>query len=164
LGPDYGEDTAQRTIANSNYNALETNLRYVGKRSDFLLGYTYSKSIDQGSNLGEQLDPLDFRATRAISAWDMRHNFVASYKVTLPFDLLSNRARNLTEGWSLAGTTRFSTGFPVTLYDSAMASTTICLTHRIIMGRLSISTTTRGMDGQSSTIQRQHSLPKRLDN
>lgn len=119
LGPDYGEDTAQRTIANSNYNALETNLRYVGKRSDFLLGYTYSKSIDQGSNLGEQLDPLDFRATRAISAWDMRHNFVASYKVTLPFDLLSNRARNLTEGWSLAGTTRFSTGFPVTLYDDS---------------------------------------------
>jgi hypothetical protein len=117
LGPDYGENTAQRTIANSSYNALQTNLRYVGKRSDFLLGYTYSKSLDQGSNLGEQLDPLDFRGTRALSAWDMRHNFVASYKVSLPFDLI--RANRLTEGWSLAGTTRFSTGFPVTLYDDS---------------------------------------------
>jgi Carboxypeptidase regulatory-like domain/TonB dependent receptor len=119
LGPNYGENTAQRTIANSNFNALETNLRYVGKRSDFLLGYTYSKSIDQGSNLGEQLNPLDLRATRAISAFDMRHNFVASYRLELPFDRLFRRNNRLTDGWSVAGTTRFSTGFPVTLYDDS---------------------------------------------
>lgn len=119
LGPNYGEITAQKTIENSNYNALETNLRYAGKRSDFLLGYTYSKSIDQGSNLGEQLNPLNPRATRAISAWDMRHNFVASYRVSLPFDLLLKRSNRLTNGWSLAGTTRFSTGFPVTLFDDS---------------------------------------------
>jgi hypothetical protein len=92
LGPNYGEVTAQRTIANSNYNALETNLRYTGKRSNFLLGYTYSKSIDQGSNLGEQLNPLNLRGTRAISAYDMRHNFVASYQIGLPFDELLRRS------------------------------------------------------------------------
>jgi hypothetical protein len=119
LGPSYGEDTAQRTIANSSYNALQTDLRHAGKRSDFLLGYTYSKSIDQGSNLGEQLNPLEIRATRAISGWDMRHNFVASYRVTLPFDLFVRRSERLTDGWSIAGTTRFSTGFPVTLYDDS---------------------------------------------
>jgi hypothetical protein len=119
LGPNYGENTAQKTIENSSYNALESNLRYVGKRSDFLVGYTYSKSIDQGSNLGEQLDPLNLAATRAISAWDMKHNFVASYKVVLPFDLLFKRSDQWTDGWSLAGTTRFSTGFPVTLYDDS---------------------------------------------
>jgi hypothetical protein len=119
LGANYGEDTAQRTIANSNYNALQTNLRYVGRKSDFLLAYTYSKSIDQGSNLGEQLNPLNFRGTRAISAWDMRHDVVASYRVTLPFDSIFKRAGRATEGWSLAGTTRFSSGFPVTLYDDS---------------------------------------------
>ena len=119
LGPNYGEDTAQKTIANSNYNALETNLRYVGRRSDFLLGYTYSKSIDQSSNLGEQLNPLDLRATRAISAFDMKHNLVASYQVNLPFDLLFGRNNRLTTRWSIAGTTRFSTGLPVTLYDDS---------------------------------------------
>ena len=119
LGPNYGEDTAQRTIANSNYNALETNLRYVGRKSDFLLGYTYSKSIDQASNLGEQLNPLNLRATRAISAFDLRHNFVASYKVQIPFDRLFGQTNRLTDGWSVAGTTRFSTGFPVTLYDDS---------------------------------------------
>jgi hypothetical protein len=119
LGPNYGEDTAQKTIANSNFNALETNLRHVGKSSDFLLGYTYSKSIDQGSNLGEQLNPLNARATRAISAFDMRHNFVASYRANLPVDLLFRRNNRLTGGWSVAGTTRFSTGLPVTLYDDS---------------------------------------------
>jgi len=119
LGPDYGENTAQRTIANSSFNALETNLRFVGRRSEFLVGYTYSKSIDQGSNLGEQLNPLNVRATRAISAWDMRQNFVASYRVDLPFDVLFKRSDCLTEGWGLAGVTRFSTGFPVTLYDDS---------------------------------------------
>jgi hypothetical protein len=119
LGSNYGEDAAQRTIANSNFNALETNLRYVGKRSDFLLGYTYSKSIDQGSNLGEQLNPLDIRATRAISAWDMKHNFVGSFKVDLPFDRLSKHSDRLTEGWSIAATARFSSGLPVTLLDDS---------------------------------------------
>jgi hypothetical protein len=112
IGSNYQEDTWQRTIENSSYNALETNLRYVGKRSNFLLGYTYSKSIDQGSNLGEQLNPLNHAATRAISAWDMRHNFVGSFKVDLPFDRLSGRRNRLTEGWSIAGTARFSTGCP----------------------------------------------------
>jgi Carboxypeptidase regulatory-like domain/TonB dependent receptor len=119
LGPDYGENTAQKTIANSNYNALEATLRYMGERSSFLLGYTYSKSIDQGSNLGEQLNPLNLRGTRAISAFDMKHNFVASYQVRLPFDELLRRKNRLTDGWSLAGTTRFSTGLPVTLYDDS---------------------------------------------
>ena len=119
LGPHYGENTAQKSMGNSNYHALETNLRYVGKRSDFLLGYTYSKSIDQASNLGEQLNPLNTNGSRVISAFDMRHNFVASYKVSLPFDLLFGRNDRLTEGWSISGTTRFSTGFPVTLFDDS---------------------------------------------
>jgi hypothetical protein len=119
IGSNYQEDTWQKTIANSSYNALETNLRYVGKRSNFLLGYTYSKSIDQGSNLGEQLNPLNVAATRAISAWDMRHNFVASYQVDLPFDLISGRMNRFTTGWSIAGTSRFSTGLPVTLLDDS---------------------------------------------
>ena len=123
LGPNFGEVTAQKSIGNSSYNALEMNLRYVGKLSEFLLGYTYSKSIDQASNLGEQLNPLDADGTRAISAYDMRHNFVASYHISLPFERLLGSNAWLTDrwtgGWSLAGTTRFSTGLPVTLFDDS---------------------------------------------
>lgn len=119
LGSNYGATTAQRTIGNSNYNALETNLRYAGKRTMLLFAYTYSKSIDQASNIGEQINPFDPRLSRAISSWDMRHNFVASYSYDLPFDRLFGRANQLTEGWSISGTTRFASGFPVTLFDDS---------------------------------------------
>ncbi len=121
LGPNYGTVTAQKAIANSNYNAFEANLRHSGKRSDFLLGYTFGKSIDQGSNLGEQINPFDTRLSRTISSFDIKHNFVASYSYTLPFDQLFQPNR-LTEGWTISGTTRFSTGFPVTMYNNTDTS------------------------------------------
>ena len=116
--PNYAENTAQRTIGNSHYNALQTNLRYTGKRSSFLFAYTYSKSMDQASNLGEQVNPFDPRLSWALSSWDLTHNFVATYRYVFPFDHLFRRSR-LTEGWSLSGTTRFATGFPVTLFDDS---------------------------------------------
>jgi hypothetical protein len=118
LGSNYGSVTAQKTIGNSNYNALEATYRFtLGARSTVLAGYTYSKSIDDGSNLGEEVNPFNMRLSRAISSWDMTHNFVVTYNYSLPFDRIhSNR---LTKGWSLSGTARFSTGFPVTLYDDS---------------------------------------------
>src|SRR5205823_3128064 len=121
LGSNYGTVTAQKAIANSNYNAFEANLRYAGKRSDFLLGYTFSKSIDEGSNLGEQIHPFNIRLSRSISSFDMKHNFVASYTYSLPFDQLF-RPNRLTEGWSISGTTRLATGFPVTMYNNTDSS------------------------------------------
>ncbi len=117
LGSNFGSVTAQKTIGNSNYNSLETTLRFTpDSRSTVLIAYTYSKSIDQASNLGEQINPFNPRLSRNISAWDMTHNFVATYDFVLPFDRLLRRNR-LTEGWDLSGTTRFSTGLPVTLFD-----------------------------------------------
>ncbi|MBV9267318.1 MAG: TonB-dependent receptor, partial [Acidobacteriaceae bacterium] len=119
LGPNFGSTTAQKTIGNSTYNALEANLRFTaGSRGTLLVGYTYSKSIDDASNLGEQTNPFNMRLTRALSSFDMTHNFVATYTYALPFDRFFSRNR-LTEGWSLSGTTRFSTGFPVTLFDDS---------------------------------------------
>ena len=46
----------------------------------------------------------------------MTQNFVATYSYNLPFEEYFRRNR-WTEGWSLSGTTRFSSGFPVTLMD-----------------------------------------------
>jgi hypothetical protein len=118
-GPNYGENTSDSSIANSNYNALETTLRYRHGGSQVLLSYAYAKSIDQASNLGEQLNPLDPRHTRAISAWDQRHSFVGTYTWAVPFAHVLRRSNRSTLGWSLSGTTRFATGFPVTLYDNS---------------------------------------------
>jgi len=118
-GENYGENTSDSSVANSNYNALESTLRYQRNGSQFLLSYTYAKSIDQGSNIGEQLNPLNPRQSRAISAWDQKQTFVASYTWALPIENLTHRSNRLTEDWSLSGTTRFATGFPVTLYDNS---------------------------------------------
>jgi hypothetical protein len=118
-GSAYGENTADKSTANSSYNALETTLRYQHHGSQFLLSYTYAKSIDQGSNLGEQLNPIDPRQSRTISAWDMKHNFVASYNWALPIATLLHKSNRLTEDWSLSGTTRFASGFPITLFDNS---------------------------------------------
>jgi hypothetical protein len=111
--------TAQKTIGNSNFNALESSLRLtLGARSTAQFAYTYSKSIDDASNLGEVINPYNQSLTRVISSWDMTHNFVATYTYQLPVDRLFHPNR-LTEGWSLSGTTRLSTGFPVTLADDS---------------------------------------------
>ena len=118
-GENYGENSSDSSIANSNYNALETTLRYQHGGSQFLLSYTYAKSIDQGSNLGEQLNPINARQSRAISAWDLKHDFVASYTLALPVARLLRKANRTTEDWSLSGTTRLASGFPVTLFDNS---------------------------------------------
>ena len=118
-GPGYGENTSDASVASSSYNALETTLRYAHNGSQFLLSYTYAKSIDQGSNLGEQLDPFDSRHTRTISAYDLKHDFVGSYTLLLPFPSLFRTRNRLTEGWDLSGATRFASGFPVTLLDNS---------------------------------------------
>jgi hypothetical protein len=114
----YGNDSYVATIGNSSYNALEVSVKQSGKRLNFSIGYTFSKSIDQASSMADPLDPHDFKATRGLSAWDLTHNFVATYDYQLPLERLSRRARRFTEGWALSGITRASTGFPVTLSTS----------------------------------------------
>jgi hypothetical protein len=118
-GENYGENTDDKTIAASNFNALESTLRYRYNGSQLLLSYTYSKSIDQGSNIGEQLNPFNPRQSRTISAWDQKHMLVASYTLALPVEQALRRVTRLTTEWSLSGTTRFATGLPVTLYDNS---------------------------------------------
>jgi hypothetical protein len=116
FGPNFGSNTYQTTIGNSNYNALQLSLRHNSKSLEVFAAYTYSKSLDNASNLGEEVNPFNPSLSKALSAFDMTHNFVVSYEYQLPIAKLlpSNR---WTRGWSLSGITRFSTGFPVTLYS-----------------------------------------------
>jgi Carboxypeptidase regulatory-like domain/TonB dependent receptor len=110
--------TYQKTIANSNYNAFQINLRHSSGPLEFMAGYTYSKSLDQSSSLAEAVNPLNPELSRALSAFDMRRNFVASYRYVLPIGSLLRRQNGWTKGWALSGLTRFTTGFPVTLYNN----------------------------------------------
>ncbi|MFZ0320763.1 MAG: carboxypeptidase regulatory-like domain-containing protein [Candidatus Sulfotelmatobacter sp.] len=117
LGSNFGSDTNQATVGNSNYNALEVTLRHTSERLEILGGYTYGKSLDQASNLGEEINPINPALSRALSAFDVKHNFVVSYNYKLPLEHFFGRSNRWTEGWAISGVTRFSTGFPVTLYN-----------------------------------------------
>jgi hypothetical protein len=75
--------------------------------------YTYSKSIDQTSNIQEQVDPYDYHRLDGISAFDLKHNFVVSYDYDLPSQRLF-RDHKVASGWQFSGITRFATGLPVT--------------------------------------------------
>ena len=53
----------------------------------------------------------------------LRHNFVASYNWTLPFDRAFGSNR-LTQGWHITGISRFNTGFPISLKSGGDAALT----------------------------------------
>lgn len=110
--------TYQKTIGNSAYDALEVSLRHRSKTLEIVAGYTYSKSLDDSSSLAEEVHPTAPGLTRALSAFDMRHNFVVNYKYDLPFDRFVRRGKILATGWSLSGVMRFGTGLPVTLFNN----------------------------------------------
>jgi hypothetical protein len=115
LGTNFGSVTDQATIGASNYDALELSVHHVSGPLELFAGYTYSKSMDDSSNLGEEVNPIDPSLSYALSSFDMRHNFVASYTVRLPFANLLHCRNRWTQGWQLSGIAHFATGFPVTL-------------------------------------------------
>jgi hypothetical protein len=122
LGPNFGSNTNQTTIGNANYNALELSLRHTSGRLQLFASYTFSKSMDQSSNVGEEVNPVNPALSYALSAFDVKHNFVVSYAYELPFDHLfgvSNRwtSNRWIKGWTISGITHFSSGFPVTLLN-----------------------------------------------
>ena len=107
FGPNFGSVDWLTTIGNANYNALQLSVRHSSGRLELQAGYTYSKSLDNSSSISEQLNPYDYAATYAPSAYDLKHNFVASYRYAL------------IRGWVLSGITRFATGFPVTFTNAS---------------------------------------------
>ncbi len=117
LGPNFGSNANQATIGNSNYNALQITLRHSGKRLSVLAGYTYSKSEDQSSNIGEEVNPENPSQSKGLSAFDVKHNFVVSYSYKIPLEALLRTSNRWTEGWEFSGITHFTSGLPVTLIN-----------------------------------------------
>jgi Carboxypeptidase regulatory-like domain len=109
-----GSDAVYQNMGNANYNSLQTSLKRTAGRVTFLASYTYGKSMDWASSIQEQVNPFDFRKEYAISAFDMKHNFVFSYNYELPIEKLFRSPNRLTQGWAISGITRYSTGLPVT--------------------------------------------------
>jgi hypothetical protein len=117
LGSNFGSNANQATTGNSNYNGLQIILNHTSGRLNVLAGYTYSKSQDQSSSLGEEVNPIDPALSKALSAFDVKHNFVVSYSYRIPFERLFRASNRWTQGWEVSGITHFSSGLPVTLVN-----------------------------------------------
>jgi hypothetical protein len=120
LGPDFADRNSYTVnLANSNYNAGQITLERKASDFTFLFAYTFSKAIDNSSGFDNWVNFSNYRLSRSLSAFDMTHNFVASYIWTVPFDRLFKSApKRLTQGWTVNGITRFAGGLPVSLHQS----------------------------------------------
>jgi hypothetical protein len=118
--------------ANSNYHSLQVSLRKNVGIAVFGANYVFSKSLDNSSS-GENADiasgggtlsgiiqnPFNLRDGRALSDFDLKHNFNGYWVVDLPFGkgrkFLGNANRLMDAalgGWELTGAARWHSGFP----------------------------------------------------
>jgi hypothetical protein len=115
---DFQNNAWESTFANSTYNALQTSLEKKVGNLRLLAAYTWSKSIDNSSGFFDPINPFNPSLSRALSTFDVAHNFVVSYSYDLPFTKSTHGASGkLLSGWTVSGITRFTTGFPVTLTE-----------------------------------------------
>lgn len=133
----FGGVGQQATDGDSNYNSLQVSLKKRTSHGlDFLLSYTYSHSIDDGSGYesssGQQagtrgINPFDNKLNWGDSQFDARQRFVASYRYEIPVPHSLGSGAFLSrvfKGWEISGITTLQTGFPVTLSSGLFQSGT----------------------------------------
>jgi hypothetical protein len=119
--------------ASSNYHSLQVSVRKSVGIAQFSANYVFSKSIDNASG-AENVDlgdggagtlgaliqnPFDHRLNRAVSDFNLTHNFNGEWVVNLPFgrgQRFFNDANRVLDGivggWELSGAVRWHSGFP----------------------------------------------------
>jgi hypothetical protein len=129
----FGSLGQQATDGNSQYHSFQASLtKRVSHGLDFLISYTYSHAIDNGSSLENSsfgtrgTNPLIPGLNVGDSGFDARQRLVASYTYRIPVlrSMSSGIMSKIFKGWMVAGNTTFQTGFPINLSDSALTSLT----------------------------------------
>jgi len=118
----FGSIRQTDNVASSRYNALQVawNRRYSGGLM-FGASYTYSKSMDDGSNQRDVVpDTYDTSMLWGPSEFDARHILVFNYLYDLPFfKNHSTLPGKLLGGWQISGLTQFQTGLPCSIAGPA---------------------------------------------
>lgn len=150
--PQFSSLYAWRSIGESNYNSLQASLRGRMKSLVFDLNYTFSKSLDYGSN-AEYINEFQGAgfASQIVNAWNPRQNYGPSdfdlhhqINVNWVFDVpwgkgrhwgtTANRALDAVfGGWQLAGLYRWTSGFPFTILPGAKWATNWQLTQPAVL-------------------------------
>lgn len=121
FGANFGADSFMSSLASSSYNSLQVSLQHTEKYANFLIGYTWSKSLDNGSGVFDPTNVYDPSESRGLSTFDVPQNLVISYTVQLPFNNFIGKgdvAQRFTAGWALSGVTSFVSGEPVQLSEN----------------------------------------------
>jgi hypothetical protein len=106
------------TMANSNYNGLQISLdRNYSHGFSFEASYTFSKAIDQGASFENELNPINYEATRGVSLLDAKHRFVFSPIWTFPVPEYSGFAGKALDGWGVSAIIIYQSGFPIRVED-----------------------------------------------
>jgi len=131
----FGPEAVMSSGSHSTYHALQTSLTENATRMglSFQASYTFSKSIDDTSavigggpaNAGAlsqtmPQNPLDPRADKGPSTFDVRHVFSLSLIQALPLDhvnFLRPLGASLTKGWQFLNITTLTSGPPFTVYS-----------------------------------------------
>jgi predicted heme/steroid binding protein len=111
----FGSIRQTDNIASSKYNALQAtwNRRFT---HGLLFGasYTFSKSMDDGSNQRDVVpNTYDTKSLWGPSEFDARHIFIANYLYQLPFlQQQSGFIGRVLGGWQISGIAQYQTGNP----------------------------------------------------
>jgi len=126
--PQYAALGVFSTLGTADYHGGTFSLHQRYRNTFFFdFNYTFSKSMDDASSLESEAvlttlirQPLDLKAQRSVSDFDVRHNINANWLYTLPFGKgrkwLSDSpsvVNALLGGWGLSGVMRFNTGLPL---------------------------------------------------
>jgi hypothetical protein len=113
--PGFANITMLERNLSSNYHSLQATLnRRFTRGLEFGIAYTYSKSLDYGSDERAGTTPALLPLSRAYgkSTFDQTHIFVANWQYDLP-SLKSGRLAAVTQHWQLSGVASFASGTPL---------------------------------------------------
>ena len=136
--PQFGSIATIDTSRSSTYHSLQATLQQrMAHGTSFLAAYTWSKSIDNGSEFtvsnteGQYAqNSKDLAGERGLSAFDARERLVLSYVAKLPFGPgaaymdRNDFVGNVVAGWQVSGIVSLQTGQPFTVNRSTYQSFT----------------------------------------
>ena len=161
----YSSLYAWRSVANADYHALQVSLRKrMARGVQFDFNYTWSKSLDLMSDAervgpwsglgGNIINSWAPRQMRSVSDFDTTHQINSNFIVELPFG--KGRAfghdvhgvmEALIGGWQTSGIVRWTSGFPVNVYNGATWATNWQLGGQaVVAGQTPVTKTTKNPD------------------
>ena len=118
LNSSFGKINYTQNNRVSNYQGVTFDFRGRIKRGFFDVSYTRSSSKDDAANYPTAINPRQFYGP---SPWDTPNRFSLSFNYELPgLNSSVGAVGKLTGGWGFSGTSIYQTGYPFTVFTSAV--------------------------------------------